>query len=330
MKKLLVLATLLASVVHAAVVPVPLTANLLNVFSAAKANTTYQLAKNGKYTLNGSATISQPNVTIDLNGSSLTMIPSPGASSDLIIKGAHFTFGNGSIVKANLAIRSYAPFAYIHQINFSNIQQIFIGDVGSNNNTLNHIVGGQTGTVSVYWTENNMTIENSSFVGSVGEATLRQENPTGSVAGPTGAMIVNDVLSNSVNVYGKPTIADRMGSMTVKNCTIDGYLDSGETIGPAGPGGYVPLITIQNTKFDIAKNGKISGGFIAGGVNAIFNACTFATTLTMPNISVQSNSKVTLTNNIRKMVVKGQPARPLAVAQVGGQIIEVGTKVVQP
>lgn len=280
-------------------IQVPLNADLSVVLNAAKPNTLYQLAPKASYTAKTQVTIQAANVSVDLNGSAVTLNPAVGGSTSVKIMASHFEIYNGVILKAMTAFRSYSDHTSIHDImvHDSAVNQFYLGDIGSVNATLQNVTVGTTNTVSVYWMSNNMSIIDSTFKGSIGEDTIRQDVSGPNVPVPMGAVLTNVTVSNDVNQFNKESIAFRMGSGVVQNSTIHGYLRAGQN-GAKGVGANVPSLIVKNTKFTLLHSPQIG---IYQGVIASIQNCTFTTDAVESSVAIDGNSTVVLSNNIRAL-----------------------------
>lgn len=332
------------------VVNIPATANLVTVLNASKPNTLYVLAK-ANYLVNGSIVLSAANVSINLNGSALSMTPSAGSSTQFGIRAANIEIYNGRITKAFTFARSYADHFYLHDVVFDNIvytsgqqsggiNQIYLSDNAmAKNNTLDHLTVGYTGTVSIYNSADNFTLKNSSLAGSYGEYCFRSE-VTSVVAGgppttrPNNTLLDNVKCDNTINAYGKSCIGIRMGGtgLVIQNSSINGSATSGYVNlgqGKSGtcttPGCFVGGITLRNNQF---LGHRVPQLAIDSGVIAVVENNTFTTWVDMVNVAMASYTSTTLKNNIRLMTPVGaKPLKPFAGSNTNpkGVWTEAGT-----
>lgn len=290
-------------------VKVPAGANLVSLLTSAKANTKYQLALKSSYVVNGSIVITQANVTLDLNGSDLSLIPSMGATSNIKVSAAHFEIGNGMISKALVFIRTYGDATYVHDLVIPDgaAYQFLITQIGGTNAKVENCKVGVTQTVSLYTMASGTQILNSSFSGSVGEDSIRQDNDVnGHIPNP--GMTLNGVtVSNTVNAFDKEAVSFRMGSGAVLNSIIHGYIRAGQATASSLGSNSVGMITFQNNSFALLHSPQLA---IKNGVIANVVSNTFLTDAAVSSIAIGGNSKVTMTNNLRKLTAVGVKPKP--------------------
>lgn len=312
------------------VIPVSASANLITVLQGAKPGSHFQLAPKATYHVGGTMVITAANLSVDLNGSTLNLTPSPGASSDIVVRGAHFELFNGTIAKGNVFVRSYADSTFLHDLVSSDgLGQFFLGDVGSTHATIHHATIGKTNSVSVYWVQDNFTISNSSLAGSYGEYVLREEVP--SIANPPlpKNALISNVQAHNHNPYGKQAIGIRMGSATIENSTIDGNIRIGQA-GATSIGQNNPSFVIRNTQFTSLDSPQLS---LMQGVSATVDGCTFLSDGITRNIAIDGVTQATLTNNVQKLSGPGVVAKALwATLILPGssaypKVTETGTKI---
>lgn len=312
MKKLLSLVLCLATKSFgASPIIIPLGTDLAAYLAAAKPNMAYQLAK-GTWVSTG-IVIKAAGLSLDLNGSQISLNPVVGGTTGVAIYAPHVTIFNGTIVKAFVAFRSFGDSTYLHDLvsNDANdaantgVHQFLLGDVGSTNAHINNCKVGLTDTVSVYWMADNMLIENSTFAGSYGEYDLRQDvQPNGIIA--KGAVLNALVSDNHINKYNKSDVGFRMGGGTVENSTVKFYMRVGQ-VPPAGtkvvPGQFIPNMVVKNVIFSDADHSPQLS--IDQGVAITVENCTFYTNASTYSMSIDKYSSVSLINNIRKIMVPG-------------------------
>lgn len=313
------------------VVNIPANADLAKIFSALKANTTYILAPKAVYFTMGTFIVSQPNVVIDLNGSSVSMPPAAGSSSTFAVHAANFEVKNGHITKAFTFIHSYAAGLHADDLKFDNItyavppgspagtkpvqnngvSQVYTSDNnGAVHNTLENLTVGYTGTVSVYNSADDFTLKNSTFAGSYGEYCFRSEITSGGTNHyPKNTLIDHMICDNTINGYGKSCIGIRMGGtgMIIQNSSLTGsattgYMNLGQGGGAKCMGCNVKGISLINNSFLGPRMPQLE---IDAGVNAIVQGNSFNTWADSPNVAMATFSTVTLKDNIRIMIPPG-------------------------
>lgn len=278
-------------------IQVPATANLVTTLSTAKAGTLYVLAAHANYKVNGTIIISAVNVSVNLNGATLALTPSAGASTNISINtsASHFEFYNGVISQANVAFRSYAPYTSIHNISTPNqIEQFYFGEKTASNTTLSNLNIGVSGSVGVYWVSDYMAISASTFASSLGEYCLRQDlNALGDPL-PKMSTITNVSVTNVSNAYNKSAIGIRMGSSTISNATIAGYIRIGQSES-TGVGSNNPSVIIRGCTFTLPAAPQIS---IDQGVNIQVLNNTFNVDSNNRSMSVDGFTKAIIENNV--------------------------------
>lgn len=312
---------------------------------AFKANTAYQLAK-GSWAVNSSITLTASGMSLDFNGDSVAFTPTAGSSSDIIIRAPSISIGNGLVTKAFVFVHSYADKFTMHDIVFSDVvngpktaanptgylggtYQVYISDnPQATNNKLQNLTVGYVDTVGIYYTADNMTINNITMAGSYGEYDIRSEvTSTVPATAPNNAVISGVTLHNQINCCGKSVIGIRMAGKNtlIENSLLDGYVNLGQGVSNASTalGSNVNGITLKNNHFTDQRvpQLEIDSGVIAEIDNNIFD--TWATTL---NVAVAHLSSATLKNNIRHMIPTGTASQKKFVATSSdGVIVESGT-----
>ncbi len=319
-------------------IQVPLSTDLAKLLNAAKPNTLYVLPK-GKWKILSTVTISAANVSLNLGGSDVTLIPSQGASSNIVARASGFEIYNGHIVQATSFLHSYADKVFMHDLKFDNIvyttptrgvYQVYLSDNSlATNNTLANLTVGYVGTVGVYFTGDNMVIKDSTFAGSYGEYPIREEITSFAPQTiPKNALISNVTVDNRINKYDKSAIGIRMGSAVIENSTFYSDIRVGQSNATA-VGSNNPSFVIRNSKFMTLHSPELS---LIQGANATVDSCTFASDASTRVMAIDAKTKAMLTNNILKGVRKpgGSSASGLYASTINPNplITETGTKTV--
>lgn len=308
-----------------------------------------------KYALNNTASVNGQNyISLQNNnlGKAITdtafwkVYTGGGSSSNFVVRAPDFDIGNGHITKANTFVHSFAMNLHMHDLVFDNItfgadgkqdqgvNQAYTSDNNlATHNTLEKLTVGKTGTVSVYFCGDYMTIKNSTFAGSYGEYCIRSETTSdASMHRPINTMIDHVTAINDINLYGKTAIGFRMngGGSVVQNSTISPslYIGQGTVTPTTAPGTNVDSIVIKNNKF-ITVHGPQIG--VQDGVIATIDSNEFLTGSTVGSIAVATKSRVTITNNIRKLTAPGIPLKKFWATIFTGtaapEVTETGTKI---
>lgn len=305
---------------------IPASGNLLSILNASKPNTTYILASKASYVVNGEIDIKSAHVSVNLNGSSLSLTPGTGGSTDIKALAPYFEIYNGSVVSAVGFVRSLADHTSVHDIVSPNlISQFFFGDAGSTNATLNNVTVSQTKTVSVYFTQDNFTISNSKLGTSAincsqGEYCVREEI-IALPALPKNALISN-VEVHLHSAIGKQAIGIRMGSASVIDSLVDGNIRIGQA-GASKVGSNNPFVLIKNTQFVSLKDNPSLA--IIQGSNVSVIGSTFLEDPSLRAITIDKLSSVVLQDNILKKTSPTVPDKTLWATQPNALVAETGT-----